>query len=169
MRRILLLLWLLCISGGELSAEDAISKAKMDAIRELMQITGTDANSKQFSSIFTQQMLSILRANNPDVSEKAVRIVTEEVAALIEEELRNEVLQSQIYPIYARYFTLEDLEGLIEFNKSAVGVKANKVMPRLMQESLSAAQSWSEKVGPKMSERVLERFRQEGISIRRVE
>jgi hypothetical protein len=42
-------------------------------------------------------------------------------------------------------------------------------MPRLMGESLSAAQSWSEKVGPKMSERVLNRFKQEGIIVPRVE
>ena len=160
------LLCLVLISGGYINAEGEVAQAKMDAIRELMQITGAEVNSVQFSRLFTQQMLSILRANNPDISEKAVQIVTEEVARLVEEELQNGSLQAQIYPIYARYFTLEDLQGLIEFNKSPVGVKANKVMPRLMQDSVSAAQSWSEKVGPKISERVLNRFRQEGISIR---
>ncbi len=160
------LLCLVLISGGYINAEGEVAQAKMDAIKELMQITGAEVNSVQFSRLFTQQMLSILRANNPDISEKAVQIVTEEVARLVEEELQNGSLQAQIYPIYARYFTLEDLQGLIEFNKSPVGVKANKVMPRLMQDSVSAAQSWSEKVGPIISERVLNRFRQEGISIR---
>ena len=160
---------LLFVSGGYINAEEEIAQAKMDAIRELMQITGAEANSAQFSRLFTQQMLSILRANNPNISEKAVQIVTEEVARLVEEELHNGSLQAQIYPIYARYFTLEDLQGLIEFNKSPVGVKANKVMPRLMQDSVSAAQSWSEKVGPKISARVLKRFNQEGISLRRSE
>ena len=161
----LLLLCLLLINGGYINAEEEIAQAKTDAISELMQITGAEANSAQFSRLFTQQMLSILRANNPNISEKVVQIVTEEVARLVKEELQNGSLQAQIYPIYARYFTLEDLQGLIEFNKSPVGVKANKVMPRLMQDSVSAAQSWSEKVGPKISERVLNRFRQEGISL----
>ncbi|MCZ6502988.1 MAG: DUF2059 domain-containing protein [Gammaproteobacteria bacterium] len=161
----LLLLCLLLINGGYINAEEEIAQAKMDAISELMQITGAEANSAQFSRLFTQQMLSILRANNPNISEKVVQIVTEEVARLVKEELQNGSLQAQIYPIYARYFTLEDLQGLIEFNKSPVGVKANKVMPRLMQDSVSAAQSWSENVGPKISERVLNRFKQEGISL----
>jgi|TARA_B100001971_G_C18136704_1_gene508039 hypothetical protein len=163
-------MWFLAVSGGTVIAEEEeIAQKKLAAIRELMQITGAEASSAQFSALFTQQMLSILRTNNPSISDKAVQIVTEEVSRLVKEELKSESLQSQIYPIYARYFTLEDLQGLIDFNKSEIGVKANKVMPRLMEESLSAAQSWSEKVGPKMSERVLNRFKQEGIIVPRVE
>jgi hypothetical protein len=32
---------------------------------------------------------------------------------------------------------------LIAFNRSAVGIKANAVMPALMAESLEAGQAWS--------------------------
>ncbi len=106
-----------------------------------MQVTGTEISSAQLSTLFTQQMLSILRASNPNILDRAVQVVGEEVSRLVEEELENESLQSQIYPIYARYFTLDHLRGLIDFNKSIIGAKANKVMPSLMQESLSAAQS----------------------------
>ena len=167
--KLLPLILLFALDNGYALGAEEIAQKKLAAIKELMQITGAEANSAQFSKLFTQQMLTILRANNPDISAKAVQIVTEEVAKLVKEELENGSLQSQIYPIYARYFSVEDLQGLIEFNKSAVGQKANKVMPYLMEESLSAAQSWSDKVGPKMSERVLDRFRHEGIVVRRVQ
>ncbi len=146
-----------------------IPQEKLAAIRELMQITGAEINSDQFADAFTQQMLSVLKANNADVSELASQIVTEEIKVLVEEELQNESLQEQIYPIYARYFTLEELHGLVEFNRSAVGRKANKLMPKLMQESLDAAQTWSQQIGPKMSARVMKRFTEEGININRRE
>lgn len=148
-----------------LSAEEPIPQVKLDAIRTLMQITGAQSTSEQFSTAFTQQFISVLRANNSVLSDKAITIVTEEIAKVVAEELENENLQLQIFPIYARYFTLEELEGLIEFNQSATGIKANKVMPMLLRESMNVAQAWSQAVGPKISERIFKRFKEEGINI----
>ena len=72
-----------------------------------------------------------------------------------------------MHRIYARYFTLEELNGLIAFNRSDIGRKANRVMPVLMRESMSAAQEWSEEIGPVISSRVQKRLAQEGIKIGR--
>jgi len=72
-----------------------------------------------------------------------------------------------MYRIYARHFTLEEIEGLIEFNQSPVGIKANRVMPILMRESMNAAQQWSEEIGPIMSNCVMERLKAEGVLIGR--
>jgi len=72
-----------------------------------------------------------------------------------------------MYRIYARHFTLEEIEGLIEFNQSPVGIKANRVMPILMRESMNAAQQWSEEIGPIMSDCVMERLKAEGVLIGR--
>ena len=150
---------------GAAQAEE-IPPEKLDAIRELMRVTNAEANRPEFAAAFTQQMLSMLRASFPDLSEKAVQIVTDEVTAMVNKELDEESLQLLIFPIYAKYLTLEELQGLIKFNESAVGKKANQVMPKLMQESLRAAQDWAQIVGPKMSDRVMERFKEEGIPVR---
>jgi hypothetical protein len=130
-----------------------------------MQVTGAETNTAQFSSAFTHQIISVLRTSNPELSAEAIAIVGEEVAKVVEEELANESLQSQIFPIYAKHFTLQELQALIKFNQSATGIKANKVMPMLVSESMNAAQLWTQSVAPRISERVLERFKEEGISI----
>jgi len=159
-------LLLLLLPSPVFSETQDINPEKLEAIKELMSITDATTNSEQFSQAFSQQLLSVLRISNPDISEQMIDIVHEEVRATVAKEFRDETLQKQIYPIYAEYFTLEELKGLVAFNKSAVGTKANRMMPHLMQDTLAAAQSWSQMVGPKISANVLERFEKEGIPIR---
>ena len=115
--------------------------------------------------MFSQQMISVLQANNTDLTPRSMEIIRSEVDAVVAEQLRNELLQQKMYRIYARYFTLKELQGLIEFNRSDIGRKASQVMPVLMRESMSAAQSWSEEIGPVLSTRVRKRLEQEGITI----
>jgi len=165
MIRLFTAICLLMTSSMAIQAEE-ISAEKLAVIKELMAVTGAAANASQFSQAFTQQMTAVLRVSNPDISERALEIVQEEVAKVVAEELQNESLQSQIYPLYARYFTLDELQGLVAFNKSPVGQKANAVMPQLIEQSLIAGQEWSRQVQPLMSERILNRFREEGITIR---
>ena len=70
-----------------------------------------------------------------------------------------------MYRIYDRYFTKQEIQGLIAFNRSTIGIKANRVMPVLMRESMSAAQEWSEEIGPLLSKKVTKRLKKEGITI----
>jgi|TARA_B110000240_G_C13418444_1_gene418360 hypothetical protein len=144
----------------------SLSADKLTVIRELMEVTGAQTDRSEFSKAFIQQMISVLRAKDPTLPDRVTTIVTEEVNSLVAEELDNEVLQHKIYPIYANLFTLEELEQLVEFNRSPVGQKANQVMPSLLQQSMNAANQWSEQMAPKLSDRVLKRFSDEGIKIR---
>jgi len=157
---------LLAICLSAFAQQEQISAEKLATIKQLMQITGASTNSEQFSKAFSQQLISVLRLGNPDISQRAVDIVQEEVHKMVAEEFAGESLQREIYLIYARYFSLEELKGLVSFNQSAIGTKANKVMPLLMQDSVTAAQIWSEDISPKISARVLNRLREEGISVR---
>lgn len=145
--------------------DDSLTKAKTEAIRELIRITNAQINEEAFNQAFTQQMVSVLRSRNPGLTERAERIVEEEVRAVVAQEMTNETLLKVIYPIYARYFTLEDIEALITFNRSSAGRKANEVMPMLIQESRTATQTWSREIGPRITERVLHRFRDESIDV----
>lgn len=160
-----LLFFLSLLFVGPAAAAQEPDAEKMAAIKELLEVTGAVANSNQFSQAFSQQMIGMLKATNPGISEQALVIVSEEVQATVEEELARETLQRRIYPIYASHFTLEELKALIAFNKSPVGQKANRLMPVLVEESLAAAQSWSKQVGPRISARILARLEAEGIEI----
>jgi hypothetical protein len=142
-----------------------IDAGKAAAIRELLEVTGAEANREELTRTFSGQLISVLQANNANLSDRAMSIIRDEVDTVVEEQLKSEALQKKMYRIYARYFTLKEIEGLIEFNRSSIGVKANRVMPILMRESMSAAQEWSEEIGPELSRRVATRLKKEGISI----
>jgi uncharacterized protein len=142
---------------------EAISKDKLAAIKELIKVTGARVDQDQFAQSFTQQMLSVLRARYPKLPATAASLVEEEVRAVLQEQVDQESLQREIYPIYAKYFSDEEIQALIRFNQSPVGRKANKVMPALLQESMSAAQVWSQTIGPIISTRVMTRLRKEGL------
>ena len=130
-----------------------------------MAITGAEVNRRELTANFTQQLISVLQANNTTLPAHAVEIISEEVDAVIKEQLANESLQKKMYLIYARYFSLEELQGLIAFNQSPIGIKANQVMPILMRESMSAAQTWSVEIGPLLSDKIRTRLEKEGVVI----
>lgn len=146
--------------------EQTTADEKLSLIKELVQVTGAASNSEQYSRAFSQQLISVLRISNPDLSDRAVKIVEDEVNKSISAAFSSESLQREIYPIYAKYFTVEELKGLIAFNQSPAGQKANRVMPQLIAESNAAAQVWARTLSPQISSRVLQRFQAEGIEIK---
>ncbi len=156
------ILWLPFALG---ETDESLTNAKTEAIRELIRITNAQINEEAFNQAFTQQLVSVLRSRNPGLTDRAEEIVEEEVRAVVAQEMTNETLLKVIYPIYARYFTLEEIEALIAFNRSSAGRKANEVMPMLIQESRTATQTWSTEIGPRITERVLRRFRDENIDV----
>ena len=163
---LIILILCACLSKVQAAESDAVDKAKLNAIKELLASTGAAANSQQFINAFSQQLISVLKIANPNISQQAIDIVNEEVSATVKEAFSNDSLQKEIYPLYAKYFSLEELNALVEFNRSDVGRKANQIMPLLMQESMNAAEIWSQKIGPQISARVLKRFNEEDIPIR---
>ena len=144
---------------------EELEPEKLALIKELIEVTGAATNSEQYVQAFSQQLISVLKISNPNLSDKAIEIVQQEVGLTVEEAFSSESLQKEIYPIYARYFTVEELQGLVAFNRSPAGRKANQVMPQLIAESTRAAQIWARTLSPQISHRVLQRFSDEGIEI----
>ena len=143
---------------------DELTLEKKTAIKELLAITGATQIGELFSNAFTQQMTQVLKKSKPDIDPKAFDIIDEEVKALIHEELVvNESLHPFMYPIYHKYLTLEETNGLIRFYKTPLGRKAISVMPKMTQEGMKAGQAWGQSIGQKFQQRILDRFKKEGI------
>lgn len=165
LQSIFVILLLLSIAGDSLA--EATTSDKREAIKALLTVTGAEANRQQLTRTFTQQLISVLQANNTRLTPEMADIIEEEVDIMVGQQLEAELLQEKMYAIYDRYFTLEDIEALIAFNQSPIGIKANRVMPVLMRESMLAAQQWSEEIGPELSDRVRKRLAEEGVEIGR--
>lgn len=61
-------------------------------------------------------------------------------------------------PLYDKYFTHDEIRGLLEFYESPVGRKMLAVTPDLTQESFGIGQAW----GTKLAEDVLTELRRQG-------
>ena len=154
---------------AEEPAPETLTPEKTAAIQELMEATGAGPFGSSIADTYSAQMISSLKSKYPDATEQSFDIIRKEIEAVITEELDKGSFQDLIYPIYAKYFTEEDIRGLIEFNKSDLGRKSNEVMPRLLQESMRAGQTWSLKLRATLVERVTAKLKQEGIEFNKTQ
>ncbi len=149
-------------------AEEAekLTAEKKAALKELMDLTGASHMSQVFGEAFVQQMSASLRRARPDIDPRAYDILRQEVMAVMREELDDKgSLQALIYPIYNKYLTLKETRELIRFYRTPLGRKTIEVMPRMTREAMMVGQRWGQQLAPKIQERVLARFRKEGIIV----
>jgi hypothetical protein len=166
MRNLVLAITLCCFFTPSLAYCDELTLEKEAAIKELLKVTGVTQMGELFGNVFAQQMTQVLKKSKPDIDPKAFDIIKEEVESLMHEELVvKESLLPFMYPIYHKYLTLEETNGLIRFYKTPLGRKTISVMPKMTQEGMKAGQEWGQSIGPKFQQKVLDRFKKEGIKI----
>lgn len=155
------LLLLLVLCAPALGADIAPAKAQM--IRQLMDMTGAHNMSLQFAKVMNQQVAQVLKATQPDVPERALEVVENEINRMMEQEAP--ALLNRLAPIYDRQFSETELQQLIAFYQTDLGKKTITVMPTIMRESLAAGQAWGQEMAPKLMTRLEARFKQEKIEL----
>jgi hypothetical protein len=156
---------LVCISGTLASAED-MSPDKRADIEQLMRVTGALKIGKQMSEAFVSNMTQAIKASRPDVPNRMYDILAEEVNKVIGEQMvaKGGFLEMTIL-IYDKHFTHADIKGLLSFYQTELGKKTIKALPHIMEESMKAGQLWGQALGPIIQERIIERFKEEGIDL----
>ncbi len=170
MKKSILVLTMIFLCSIKPILAEEVPFEKKALIDQLLTQTGqtTISVSKQFSTIFIQQMTMLLRQSQPDIDPKAYDYMSEEVISIFDDEIKiNGGFFDLIYPIYNKHFSNQELEEIIAFNNTALGKKMNKVLPQITQEAMLAGQEFGKSLGPKIKGRVLARFEQEGIEIKK--
>ena len=147
-------------------ASTSLSPDKKKLIDTLLEQTGQSgiAVGKQFSDVFIQQMTVTLKKSKPDIDPRAFEILQEEITSLIDEEIaENGILNKMMYPIYDKHFTEDELKEMIEHNNTELGKKLIRLAPTITQEAMLAGQQFGQALGPKIQQRLVERFEEEGI------
>jgi hypothetical protein len=166
MRSLLLVLSLSCFMFVNVSLGDELTPQKKAAIRELLQVTGAMQMEELFGNAFAQQMIQLLQQLKPGIDPLSFDIIKQESAAFIHEELaEKESLYPYLYPIYHKYLTLEETNGLIQFYQTPLGQKAISIIPKMMQEGIQAGKLWGLAIAPKLEKRILNRFKEAGIEL----
>ena len=121
------------------------------SVRKLMAVSGSDATLK----MSPEQILSMIEQQAPALPES----VKVEIQAMFSEEALLSLMDRMV-PIYAKYYTQQDMDDLIAFYDTPLGKKLSTVQPQITLESMSVAQQWAAEIGQKVAAKIM----QSGVS-----
>jgi hypothetical protein len=126
------------------AAQPKTAPAKEASIRRLMEITGAQERGKQVEEMMLQQLKPLLEKSLPpgDRAQKIVAIFLEKFQA----RFKATDLLEPIVPIYDKYFTDDDIHGLIQFYESPLGQRVVKILPQVAQESFVVGVALGKKI-----------------------
>ena len=127
-------------------AAKAQTSSKSQKIRQLLEVTGSGKLGVQVA----QNLINQYRKSYDNVDSQFWDGLTKK--------LNPDELISLIVPIYDKHFSEEDIDQIIAFYKTPVGIKLISSMSTIMQESMQVGEKW----GQKISEQVLEEMKEKG-------
>jgi uncharacterized protein len=123
--------------------EEKVDPAKEAAIRHLMDITETSKLGDNMSSFIISQVHSIVtRTIQPENQQKFMDTFTQKFS----ESAPSSAVTDAMVPIYARAFSLEDIQGLVAFYESPLGRRTVKALPSVIRDSQNAGVNIDRKV-----------------------
>jgi hypothetical protein len=133
---IVTLIGVLWVAPAGLAADNPPeSPTKMQDIRKLMALTGSEQLGQQVLDGMFQQLKQAL----PNVPDKFWQQLRQQINI-------NEMLD-QMAPIHDKYLTHEEVKELIKFYETPLGRKLVSVTPKISEESTLAGQKWVMGVG----------------------
>lgn len=127
------------------AAAPAVDPAKEVEIRKLLELTGTTKMTQQVMN----QMISSFRTRNNTVSS--------EFWDRFEKEMNIQELVDKIVPVYAKYYTIDDLRAINAFYQTPAGQRVLAATPQIMQASMQIGQTW----GRQVAERLIAELKEE--------
>ncbi len=107
-------------------------------LQKMFKVAGTEeiyeASIKQMFSFYKQQFQDTDTTLFVNLEQEFLKTSLDELIEML-------------LPVYQKYLTVEDLNGMIEFYKSPVGQKFAKSIPMITQESMQVGQQWGMKIG----------------------
>jgi hypothetical protein len=116
---------------------EKLDPAKDAAIRHLMDLTQTSKMGDNLNAAITRQVREVITRSNavpPDQIPKFMDTFSQKFGASAPASGVTDVM----VPVYARNFTMEEVQGLTKFYESPLGQHVVKVMPEVVQESQTA-------------------------------
>jgi hypothetical protein len=141
--KISLLILSFCILSLSVNAQN---NSKTEKIKQLLELSGS---GKMGIQVMNQMM---------DSFKKSFTNVPQEFWDECKKEMKSEDITNMVIPIYEKYYTETDINQLITFYNSPIGKKMIATMPQIMQESMTAGQSWGKQIG----QRVLAQLKEKG-------
>ena len=132
------------------------NQEKIDNIRRLLTLTGSEKLQQNVMDQFTAALRPLLMAGlqGNQQAEKILSRMTE----LMSEEIKKSDFSRITVELYDKYFTNEDIKGLIQFYESPLGQKTVQVLPTLTQESVARGMEAGQLAGQRAFNRLMDEF-----------
>jgi hypothetical protein len=132
----------------------SIDPAKEAVIRKMFEVMGTAKMMQQVIAGMSSNMKPMLMSSLPpgEYREKLADLFFQN----FQSKLRVDELLNLTVPIYAKYFSKEEIEGLTRFYQTPLGQKTLSVLPQTLVEMQTASMNWGEKLGREAMVEVLD-------------
>jgi hypothetical protein len=144
-KRIVALAILVAVTTSAFAAD--VPPKKKQAIRTLLELTGMVKVADQMIG----QMFEQFAKGAPSVPPEAWQ--------RLQKKMKADELIALMIPIYDKYYTQEDIDGMIAFYRTPVGQKVITTLPDVSREGFNAGQEWGRRKG----EEVVKELRKEGL------
>jgi hypothetical protein len=126
-------------------AQAQAEQTKQADIRRLLQITGAGSVAAQSMDQMEKTVRPMVTDALPpgDYREKLVDLFFEKFRA----KRQPDELADLVVPIYNKYYSDEDIKGLIQLYQTPLGKKMLSTLPQVMAESQAAGTKWGEQIG----------------------
>ena len=131
-----------------------IDPAKEAAIRKLFEIQGINKSFQQIVTTMISNMRPMMNSSLPpgEYRDKLLDLFSER----FQSKLHVEQFVNLTVPIYDKYFTQDEIEGLTKFYQTPLGKKVITVLPQVLVESQTESMKLGEKYGREAMAEVLE-------------
>lgn len=155
--KLLSILLILFAAASPAFAQQAPAKSEKAAnIERLLKLVGADKLQSQMLDQAIGMLKPLFSANGQ--GDEASRKMLNRFSDIMSEELRKADI-GQIAPeLYDKYFTNDEIKGLIAFYESPLGQKTIQILPALSAESMSRGQKLGEQAGVRAYQRFLQEF-----------
>ncbi len=151
---------LLTANEVSLAQKQAISSEQIKAARDLMRVTGAENSFRSILAVMGAQITNVVIEQNKGKETKVRKILN---PILADAASKREKMVAQAALIYARKFSIAEMQEITRFYKSPVGRRLVAQLPEIMQESMRIGQSVSQKIGADIIRRFKIEAKKQGL------
>lgn len=130
-----------------------IDPAKEADIRKLLEVTGAKELALQTMGSMEKNIRPMLTASLPpgDYREQLIDLFFTKFHSRVQTQ---EIVEMAV-PVYDKYFSDDEIKGLVQFYGTPLGHKTLQVLPKLMGELQDQGRNWGQRIGRESMEEVL--------------
>jgi hypothetical protein len=148
--------------AGPTTQAQAPDRARLEAAKEMMEVSGASKQFDEAVPLMFDQLANSFAQVAPGKG-KEIREVFDQITPRFMQ--RKHELIDQIAALYAAEMSLADLNAVIAFYKSPIGLRFAGMQPKIMRESMVLGQRWGERLGMELQEEARRELRRRGINM----